>query len=330
MLPSPDPRPGVSLKDRAREMDYVGAILTMGAFTSGVMAISFGGITWSWGSGRIIGLFVCSAVLFTLLGIQQTWTIFTTTTRRVFPVEFMKSRTLLLLFACTAAGGTAIFIPIYMIPIFFQFTRGDSALEAGVRLLPFIMLTIFCVITNGAVMSKYGLYMPWYTFGGALCIVGGALMSTVDTSSSTSRVYGYSILIGIGDGLFAQASFSVAQAVVEPHLIPLAVGFITCAQITGSTIALAIANALFLNGSQEKIQDILPGVPTKVIQQAISGAGSSFFKTLSGDVQARVLDAIVDSMSQSYILVIVAGAVVLLCSLAMKRERLFMEVGHAG
>ena len=155
-------------------------------------------------------------------------------------------------------------------------------------------------------------------------------MSTVDTSSSTSRVYGYSILIGIGDGLFAQASFSVAQAVVEPHLIPLAVGFITCAQITGSTIALAIANALFLNGSQEKIQDILPGVPTKVIQQAISGAGSSFFKTLSGDVQARVLDAIVDSMSQSYILVIVAGAVVLLCSLAMKRERLFMEVGHAG
>lgn len=330
MLPSPDPRPGVSFMDRAREMDYVGSVLTMGAFTSGVMAISFGGVTWDWGSGRIIGLFVCSAVLFILLGIQQTWTIFTTTSRRVFPVEFLRSRTLLLLFACTAAGGTAIFIPIYMIPILFQFTRGDSALDAGVRLLPFIMLTIFCVITNGAVMSKYGLYMPWYAVGGALCIVGGALMNTIDTSTSTSTVYGYSILVGFGDGLFSQASFSVAQAVVDPELVSLAVGFITCAQVVGITISLAIANSLFLNGSQDKIQEILPNVSTKVIQEAISGAGSDFVKSLSPDIQARVLDAIVDSMSKSYILVIVAGAVVLVCSMVMKRERLFMEVGHVG
>jgi hypothetical protein len=49
----------------------------------------------------------------------------------------------------TAAGGTAVFIPIYMIPIFFQFTRNDTALEAGVRLLPFILLMIFAVISNG-------------------------------------------------------------------------------------------------------------------------------------------------------------------------------------
>jgi hypothetical protein len=47
-----------------------------------------------------------------------------------------------------------------MIPIFFQFTYNDTALEAGVRLLPFIMLMIFAVIGNGAILSAYGYYMP--------------------------------------------------------------------------------------------------------------------------------------------------------------------------
>lgn len=330
MLPTADPRPGVTIKDRAREMDYMGALLTLGAFVSGVMAISFGGVTYAWNSATVIGLFCCSGVLFILLGTQQVYTVFTSTSRRIFPIEFFKSRTILILFAMTAAGGTAIFIPIYMIPIFFQFTRGDAALEAGVRLLPFIFLMIFAVIGNGAILSAFGYYMPWYTAGGVFVIIGGALMYTVDTSTSIAAVYGYTILIGFGTGLFAQASFSVAQAIVAPENVASAVGFITCAQVTGVTIALAIANALFLNGSQDKIAALLPDVPVEMIQQAIAGAGSDIVKALSPELQKEVLNAIVESMRQTYILVIVGGAVVLVLSVFLKRERLFMVAGHAG
>jgi MFS family permease len=329
MLPNKDPRPGVSFMNRAREMDYVGAVLTLGAFVSGVMAVSFGGVTYPWNSGKIIGLFVCSGVLFILLGFQQVYTIFTTVSRRIFPVEFFKSRTILILFAMTAAGGTAVFVPIYMIPIFFQFTRNDSALEAGVRLLPFILLMVFAVISNGAILSAYGYYMPWYTVGGLLVLTGGALMYTVDQNTSIARVYGYSIILGFGDGLFAQTSFSVAQAIVDPDLIASAVGFITCAQVSGVTIALAIANSVFLNKSQTSISAILPDTPIAEIQAAIAGAGSDFVKSLSATVREEVLTAIVNAMSKTYILVITAGSLAAVLSLAMKREKLFMAVGAA-
>jgi len=329
MLPTYDPRPGVSLIDRAREMDYVGGVMTVGAFVSGVMAVSFGGVTYPWNSGKIIGLFVCSGVLFILLGIQQVYTIFTTTSRRIFPVEFFKSRTILILFAMTAAGGTAIFIPIYMIPIFFQFTRGDSALEAGVRLLPLIFLMVFAVIANGAILSAYGYYMPWYTLGGALLVTGGSLMYTMDVQTSVATVYGYTILVGFGTGLFAQASFSVAQAIVEPEMVSSAVGFITCAQVSGVTIALAIANSVFLNDAQKAIEAILPSVPLAEIQAAIGGAGSAFVKSLPVTVQEAVLEAIVNAMSKTYILITTAGALVFVLSFAMKREKLFMAAGGA-
>jgi MFS family permease len=329
MLPSIDPRPGVKFIDRAREVDYFGVILTVGAFVSGVMAMSFGGVTFPWNSGRIIGLFVCSGVLFILLGLQQVYAVFTTKSRRIFPVEFFKNRTVLILFAMTAAGGTAIFVPIYMIPIFFQFTRSDSALESGVRLLPYIFLMVFAIIGNGAILSAYGYYMPWYTLGGILVVIGGALMFTVDDMTGVARVYGYTVLIGFGVGLFGQASFSVAQAVVEPEMIASAVGFITCAQISGVTIALSIANSVFLNKSQTRIQALLPDVPTQEIQQAIAGAGSQFFNNLTGPVREEVLQAIVSAMSKTYILVITAGALVIVLSLFMKRERLFMAAGGA-
>lgn len=324
ILPNKDPRPGVSLKDRAREIDYVGGILTTGTFVSGVMALSFGGVTYPWNSGIIIGLFCCFGVLFILLSVQQAFMIFTTVSRRIFPLEFFKSRTILILFAMTAAGATGIFVPIYMIPIFFQFIRGDSALESGVRLLPFIVFMIVAVIANGALLSSFGFYMPWYLLGGVLVIIGGALMYTINETSPIANVYGYTIILGMGNGLFAQASFSVAQAIVDPSMIASVVGFIALAQISGITIALAVANSVFLNKSMVGVRHILPDVPTSVIQQTIAGARSDFFQNLTPDIRQQVLKVIVNAQSQTYIMVIAAGALVTVLSLLMKRERLFV------
>ncbi|KAI9682290.1 MAG: hypothetical protein M1817_000344 [Caeruleum heppii] len=329
LLPSVDPRPNVPTRKRFVELDYVGTVIMVGAFVSGVMAISFGGIVYPWRSGRIIGLFVCSGVLFILFGMQQGWSIFTTTERRIFPVAFLKRWSLIVLFAQTACAVTAVFTPIYFIPIFFQFTKGDTALDAGVRLLPFVCLLVFACLLNGVMMSKYGYYMPWYVFGGAFSLIGGALMYTVDEFSSTARVYGYLVILGLGSGAFCQTSFSVAQAKVKPEEIPLAVGFITCAQIGGATISLAIANSVFLNQSATKITQILPDLPASTVREAIAGAGSAFFRSLAPDIRAEVLKAIVEAISQVYILVITEASLAIILSVFMKREKLFMEMGGA-
>ena len=329
LLPTYDPRPNVPYRKRLSELDYLGIILIIGALVSGVMAISFGGITYPWNSGRVIGLFVCSGVLFILFGIQQGLAILTTKELRLFPVEFLRDRTLIMLFIQTSSAVTALFTPIYFIPLFFQFVKSDKALEAGVRLLPFVCMLVFFCLLNGAMMTKYGYYMPWYFVGGILTIIGGALMYTVKVSTSTSTIYGYSILIGIGAGGYCQASFSVAQVKVQPQQIPVAIGFITMAQIGGGTIALAIANAVFLNQSTSKIIQILPTVPIETVRNAIAGAGSSFFNGLEPGVKEQVLAAVVGSIDRVYILVITAGCISTVVAIFMKRERLFLEPGAA-
>jgi hypothetical protein len=325
LLPTYDPKPNTTHLTRWREMDFVGGILLCGAFTSGVMAIGFGGILYAWGSGQIIACFVLSFVLFAVFAVQQEFAIFTTPARRIFPVQFFRNRTMLILFAETSCAACGVVVPLYMIPLFFQFTRTDGALQAGVRLLPYICLMVFFCIANGAVLSKYGYYMPWYLFGGVLTTVGAALLYTVTADSSNSTVYGYSTLIGIGVGSFVQAGFSIAQALVTPEEIPEAVGFITCGQISGITISIAIANSVFLNKAESSIAVLLPNASTTEIQAAITGVGSSLVNSLPADTKAAVLDAIIGAMSKAYIGVIAGGALAIILSLFLKRERLFLE-----
>ncbi|KAK0724661.1 putative MFS drug efflux transporter [Lasiosphaeris hirsuta] len=325
LLPSVDPCPGVPYRTRAKEMDYVGAVLLMGGLTCFVLAINWGGVTYPWESARIVALFVTSGVLFILLGTQQVWTLFTTVARRIIPVQFFKSKTVLMLFSITAASGAAAFIPIYFVPLFFQFTRGDGALQAGVRLLPLIIVMVVTIFANGALMAKFGYYMPWYLVGGVLTVAGSALMYTVKQETTEAAIYGYQVLMGVGVGMFLQASFSVAQAVVEPASVPSAVGFITLAQFLGITMALAIGNSVFLNGSEKGISQIagLPEMSRAQIQAAIEGTSNEFVKSLSPELREQISAAVVKAIGETYILVVAAGALVATLSLFMKREKLF-------
>ncbi|KAK7994404.1 hypothetical protein PG991_015992 [Apiospora marii] len=314
LLPSKDPRPGVPYKTRLREFDYVGMVLLMGCLVSLIMAINFGGLTYAWNSGQIIGLPdpVRDAAS-------------PPDPRAADPLPLV-----IMLFVCTSASAAGVFVPIFFVPLFFQFTRGDGALETGVRLLPLIVVLVVTISINGALMAKFGYYMPWYLFGGLICVAGGALMYTVDQDTDASRVYGYTVLIGVGVGMWIQASFSVAQAVVDTANVPAAIGFITLAQFLGNTTALAIANAIFLNLAETKVQALLPDFAPDQIQAAISGVTEDFIERLGPEVRARVVEAIVTSMDKTYILVILAGSLVVVLSLFMKREKLFITQAAGG
>lgn len=337
MLPSPDPQPGASLWQRLKEIDWVGAPLMLGAIICFTMGISFGGVMYDWDSGQEIALFVVAGVLFIVFGLQQAYCIGTTKERRLFPVELIVSRkyyrTIIIMFCITASGGCAIFVPVYFIPVFFQFTRGDSAIDAAVRLLPFIILAVFVTLLQGGVLShpSGGLYFPWFTVGGAIVVAASSLMYVVEPSTSTAWVYGASAMLGAGVGTFTQAGFSIAQASVPEDMAAVASSIMALAQTSGINIALAVGNAVFLNRAEKRLTEILPDtVPEEQIQLAIAGVGGDFVQTLPPDMQAEILDAIVEALNLPYILVIVAGAVVLVSSLLCKRERLFMKPAGGG
>lgn len=140
-----------------------------------VMAINFGGTVYSWKSGQIITLFVISGVCAILFFFQQAFCFMTEESYRMFPIQFLRNKEFVLLFILMASSN-ALFIAIYYIPTFFQFTRGDTPLHSAVRLFPIICFTCGTIVANGGLMSKYGYYQPWYIAGSALALIGGVLL----------------------------------------------------------------------------------------------------------------------------------------------------------
>ena len=176
MLPGFDPAPNTPYSKRAARFDYVGALFSIAFFITFVMAINFGNVLYAWNSWQIILLFVMTGVLVAAFAVQQVFTLATTKADRLFPLHFLKNKEALLLFVCAAACNTAGFVTIYYVPVYFQFTRGDSALQSAVRLLPLIIVLSAAILTNGFFMSKLGYYQPWYIAGSVLALIGGALM----------------------------------------------------------------------------------------------------------------------------------------------------------
>lgn len=332
MLPSPDPRPHATFTSRLRKIDFLGAALMLGAITTFVVGINFGGIIYPWSSPVEMSVFVVSELTTLLFGLQQWLCIGTTKDDRLLPMEILTgehARTTIVMFCATAAGGTGIFIPVYFIPLFFQFTRGDDPVQAAVRLLPFILLCVVVCLVQGALLSltsgRFGFYMGWFLVGGVLATAGGALMYLVTASSSEAWVYGSSALAGSGVGMFVQAGFSIAQASVDETLASKVTSFIALGQLGGVTIALAIANSVFMNKAEKGLTNVFDGsLSNAQMDAAIAGLGTDFVNKLKPEMRVLVLEAIVEAMRKVYILVIVAGVLVILLSMAMKRERLFV------
>ncbi|KAL2139965.1 hypothetical protein VTI28DRAFT_4442 [Corynascus sepedonium] len=336
MLTSPVERP-----------TYLGMVgLTWGAGT--VLGPIIGGAftdssaTWRWafyinlcigglfapGPSRIIGMFLGSAIAFVLFFCQQGFMWLTSYSGRIFPMQYLKSKGMLLIFVETAAAETSSFVPIYFIPLYFQFVKGDGALDAGVRLLPFIVPMVVFNLVNGVGMSALGYYMPWYVLGGALVLVGGVLLKIVNLFDQCG-----SHLWCPRDGRywyrrFLAGRFRRGAVFGSSRGNRMAVGFMTCAQVGGSTIALSIANTIFLNRATTQITQILPDKPGSAVQAMISGANRALLRSLDGAVRTDVRNAIVTSITDALTLDVTAEALTLVVALFLRRGKMNQAHGH--
>lgn len=74
------------------------------------MAISFGGTVYPWNSGKTIGLFVASGVAFIVFFAQQYLKIFTTAENRIFPIQFLSNKHMILYWILIAAPAAAVLV----------------------------------------------------------------------------------------------------------------------------------------------------------------------------------------------------------------------------
>lgn len=309
------------------QIDWLGAMLNATTFVLFMIVLTFSGSTWRWNSAGPITLWVLFGLSGTSYVLQQSFSILTSPERRLFPVHFTRSRTLMLLYFTTAASATAMSVDIYYVPLFFQFTKGDSALEAAVRLLPFIVLFVFFVMFAGGLLPVVGRYAPWYFPASVLMIIGAAFMYRVKLTTSTAAIYGYEVLIAVGVGLIFQTGYSVAAAKVDPKDVPASIGFINVAQIGSVAISLSISGSIFQNLGYSYLHNALASYsfPEASLRSALAGTQSVVLNHEGAVVRGLAIDAIVATIGKLYALVMAAGALTFVSACFMRWEKLELE-----
>lgn len=212
-------------------------------------------------------------------------------------------------------------------PLFFQFTRGDSAIRAAVQILPLITITIFSIMFTGGLLPVIGRYSPLYFTAGVFAIIAGSLLHTIDITTSTSAIYGYEVLLAIGTGATMQIAYAVSVAKVKQHDVQNAIGFINVAQIGTLAISLSIAGSVFQNRGFINLREALDGYgfSEQDLRGALSGAQSGVLNGSGEVVKEKAVMAIVKTLDSVWILTIVAGAVSLIAGLLMRWERLNLQ-----
>jgi hypothetical protein len=185
---------------------------------------------------------------------------------------------------------------------------------------------------SGALLPVFKRYAPWYYPAAILTIIGSVLMFKVSSTTKTAAIYGFEVMISIGVGLVFQTGYAVAAIKGGSNRASASIGFINIAQIGSISITLAIAGSISQNVGYVKLRHALSvyNISEQDLRSALAGSLSAIFQRGDERVKALALNAVVETISETYALVIAAGAVMLVSGFSMSWENLDMEATAGG
>ncbi|OGE48534.1 hypothetical protein PENARI_c028G12193 [Penicillium arizonense] len=252
-----------SSKTLVQHMDPLGILTFLPAIVCLLLALQWGGTTYSWSNGRIIALFVLAGILviiFLIIQIKrQENAMIPTRIIRMRPIAFSS------IFMVLFAG--AYFTIVYYLPIWFQAIKGASAVNSGIMCLPLMLsMVIFSFVTGGGVTAT-GRPEPFFYFAAILSVVGAGLMTTFEVTTGHPNWIGYQVLLGSGVGMGIQLPIIAAQAALAAPDIPIGTAIVTFCQTFGGAIFVSVSQALFANRLRSGILDTVPAVRPDIVRQ---------------------------------------------------------------
>ncbi|MDR4228128.1 MFS transporter [Bacillus mojavensis] len=175
--------------------DIAGIFTMIVGVVSLLLALSFGGKDYAWGSWQILGLFALA-----LIGIVSFIIVESKAKEPILPMYLFKNRTFTFLNLIGFFMSIGMFGAITFVPFFMQGIVGVSASESGTIMTPMMISMIITSIIGGQLVYKIGIKPQIIT--GMLIMAGGfLLLTTLDLDTSKLIATSYMAIIGLGMGL---------------------------------------------------------------------------------------------------------------------------------
>lgn len=244
------------------KIDFAGFAALILFVVPTMLALSWGGAEYPWGSAQIIGMLAFSAVmLITFLILESR------AQEPVIPLSLFRNRIVNIAMLVIFITGFGMFGGIIFIPLFFQGVLGMEATNSGVFLIPMMLGVVVGSLVSGQILSRTGGHYRLQGVVGLAVMAGGmALLSrwTMDTSYPTACFN--IVLLGLGLGSTMPLYVIAVQNAVPYAVMGAATSQTIFFRQMGGAFGLAIFNSVM---NDRYASEVVAGLSPSAGQPAI-------------------------------------------------------------
>jgi EmrB/QacA subfamily drug resistance transporter len=302
-------------------IDYLGIALVAVGASAVILATSWGGNEYAWGSGVIIGLFAGGALALGLFCWAETRAREPMLPMRLFANPVFTVCSILSFIVGFAMLGAMTYLPSYL-----QYVDGDSATISGVRTLPMVVGLLIASVFSGNVVSKTGQYRYFPVAGSLVMGLGLYLMSLMGPQTGAWLESLYMFVLGTGIGLCMQVLTIAVQNTVDYADLGTATSGVTFFRTLGSSFGTAVFGTIYTNALKPNLSDGIAAAargggvdPGTLARAATSPEG---VHRLPSGVAAPIIDAYADTLQTVFLWTVPVAAVGFVVSLFLKQVEL--------
>ena len=255
---------------KRHSLDYVGFV-TLGLGLSAVLlATSWGGTQYLWGSWQIISLYIAGAAILTGFVINENYA-----REPVLPLRLWKNSIFTLSNISNMAIAMTMFGAIFFIPVYAQGVIGVSVANSGAVLIPLTGSMILVSILVGRFITWTGRYKGFVLAGTIIMALGYYLLTRLGYGSTQTELTLDMIVVGLGLGAVLQTYTLIVQNATTRGDLGIATSITQLSRSMGATLGTAIFGTIMASKMKSEIPKSLPA-------EALNGSQAEQFSGGSG------------------------------------------------
>ncbi|KAJ1719728.1 hypothetical protein LPJ61_006261, partial [Coemansia biformis] len=293
------PTPAGSLWAKLRRIDVLGSLVLIGAVVMLLLALTWGGKTFPWGSARIVCLLVFGVLLVGVFVLVE-WRVALEPT---VPMHLLRIRNVSLAVANQFFVGMVMYSTMFFVPIWYTIVKDASATASGLHLLPFLLGVSLVALGAGFLVAKTGRYRPFVVVGTGMLVLGAGLLIMLDEHANAGKQIGFLLLMGAGLGLNIQIMLVAAQTAAPPRDMAAVTTLFLFMRVLGSSIGVAVLQSVLQNAVIPKLDSLSAQYPAyaQVFQDALNDQSAIYKGGLPDDVRAQLIHDYVLALRKVFI-----------------------------
>ncbi len=254
-----------------RKVDWIGTL----TFTGSLFMLLLGlirGNDEGWTSALILGLFAGSAALLVLFVIAEI-----VQEKPMFDLSLFRKPTFSGASVAAFAVASTIFAMFLYLTLYLQTLLGYSPLQAGLRFLPFTVVSFFAAALTGRFSHRLPARALLFA-GLALTGIGLLLWRGLTPASTWTALLAGFFVAGVGVGMINPVLASAAIGVVPPARSGMAAGINNTFRQVGVAAGIAALGAVFQNALTTHLSSFLARTPVAhhaaQISKAVAAGGT--------------------------------------------------------